>query len=56
MGWVRKDLADGKPVRGIIVAHKLTDELVTAIQEAGRKIALFEYEISFQVQPVAVSS
>jgi hypothetical protein len=23
MGWVRKDLADGKPVRGIIVAHNL---------------------------------
>jgi RecB family endonuclease NucS len=54
IGWVRKDLADGKPVRGIIVAHKATDELVAAVQEVSPKIALFEYEISFQVRPVSV--
>ncbi len=55
IGWVRKDLADGKPVRGIIVAHKATDELVAAVQEVSTKIALFEYEISFQVRPITVS-
>jgi hypothetical protein len=55
MGWVRRDLADGKPVRGIIVAHKATDELVAAVQEVSPKIGLFEYDISFQVRPVPVS-
>jgi hypothetical protein len=51
MGWVRQDLADGKHVRGMIVAHTLSDELVTAAQEANADIRLFEYDISFHVHP-----
>lgn len=51
MGWVRQDLADGKPVRGMIVANTLSDELVTAAREANADIRLFEYDISFHVRP-----
>ena len=51
MGWVRQDLADGKPVRGMIVANPLSDELVTASREANADIKLFEYDISFRVRP-----
>lgn len=51
MGWVRQDLADGKPVRGVIVAHTLSDELMTAAHEATANIQLFEYDISFHVRP-----
>jgi endonuclease len=51
MGWVRQDLADGKPVRGMIVAHTLSDELLTAAQEAKANIRLYEYDISFRVRP-----
>lgn len=49
MGWVRQDLAGGKPVRGMIVAHTLSDELLTAAHEANANIRLFEYDISFRV-------
>lgn len=51
MGWVRQDLAAGKPVRGMIVAHTLSDELLTATQEAHANIRMFEYDISFRVRP-----
>lgn len=51
IGWVRQDLADGKPVRGMIVAHTLSDELLTAAHEANADIRLFEYDISFRVRP-----
>ncbi len=51
MGWVRQDLAEGKPVRGMIVANTLSDELVTAAREANANIRLFEYDISFHVRP-----
>lgn len=50
MGWVRQELADGKLVRGMIVAHTLSDELCTAAQEANANIQLFEYDISFRVR------
>lgn len=50
MGWVRQDLAEGKPVRGMIVAHTLSDELLTAAQEAKTNIRLFEYDISFRLR------
>jgi RecB family endonuclease NucS len=51
MGWVRQDLAGGKSVRGMIVAHTLSDELLTAAHEANANIRLFEYDISFHVRP-----
>lgn len=51
MGWVRQDLADGKNVRGMIVAHALSDDLVTAAHEANADIRLFEYDISFHIHP-----
>jgi hypothetical protein len=35
----------------MIVAHTLSDELLTAAQEAHANIRLFEYDISFRVRP-----
>src|SRR5258708_5615994 len=51
MGWVRQDLADGKPVRGMIIADTLSDELTTAAHEAIANLRLFDYDISFHVRP-----
>lgn len=52
MGWVRQDLAEGRPVRGIIVGKTLTDELRAAVAETRAEIGLFEYELSFKLTPV----
>ena len=51
MGWVRKNLANGKTVKGIIVAKKINEKLKYAI-EAVTDVALFEYEISFKLERV----
>lgn len=50
MGWVRADIADGKPVRGMIVASAMSDEIKTAIRESKADIKLFEYELSFALR------
>jgi len=51
IGSVRQDLADGRPVRGMIVANAFSDELITACQVTNMDIRLFEYELSFRVRP-----
>jgi len=53
MGWVRADIAEGKPVRGAIVAREISDEIRTAIKETRADISVFEYELSFKVNRVA---
>jgi len=53
MGWVKKHLAGGKAVKGIIVAQSIDEQLkysVSVIPE----ISLFEYEISFNIRPVRI--
>lgn len=50
MGWVRQDLADGRQVRGMIVANIISDELMTAVRESNATIVLYEYELSFRVR------
>ena len=52
MGWVRADIADGKPVRGMIVASAMSDEIKTAIRESKADVKLFEYELSFALRSV----
>ena len=51
MGWVQANLADGKPVRGIIVASDISEDLKlsTSLVE---NIRLVEYEISFSLDTV----
>ncbi len=55
MGWVREHLAEGRPVRGVVVASKITDDLKLAAS-CIPDVALMEYSLSFAVRPVALSS
>lgn len=51
MGWVEKNLADGKKVRGIIVASEITEDLKLATSRIP-DVKLMEYEISFKIKPL----
>jgi hypothetical protein len=51
MGWVQKNLAAGKPVRGVIVASEITEDLRLATSQI-RNVRLFEYELSFKLNPL----
>lgn len=53
MSWVRSDMAKQSPVRGILVAREMTDEVKAAVQESRAQIALFEYELDFKVRPAS---
>lgn len=50
MGWVRRHLATGRPVRGIIVASGITEDLKIATWVPDVK--LVEYEIEFRLKQV----
>jgi RecB family endonuclease NucS len=49
MGWVQKDLAGTKKVRGIVVASGFTEDFKLAASRI-TDIALFEYDISFKLR------
>ena len=51
MAWVKSNLADGAPVRGIIVASELSDDLKLAASLVSG-VKLVEYEISFALRPI----
>lgn len=51
-GWVRRNLANGKRVRGIIVGSSVTEDLKIAASEIG-DVMLMEYEIAFSLRPVS---
>ncbi len=55
MGWVQQNMAVGQLVRGIIVAHQMSDELRYAVSITPT-ILLFEYEVSFIIKPVGLPS
>lgn len=48
MGWVKRHLAAGRRVRGIIVAREISDELRLAC-EVVQNVELFEYEMRVTV-------
>ncbi|RYD86050.1 MAG: DUF91 domain-containing protein [Verrucomicrobiaceae bacterium] len=52
MGWVRLNLANGRPVRGIIVGSSITEDLKLAASEIA-DVKLMQYEISFSLTPVS---
>jgi len=52
MAWVKKNLADDKPVRGMIVASHITSDLKLAASLVP-DVSLVEYEISFQLKRVS---
>ena len=52
MGWVRENLAGDAPVRGIIVASEISEDLILATSSV-KDIDLVEYEISFSLKSVS---
>ena len=46
MGWVRKNLADGRKVRGVIIANDFTESLKFGVLEVP-SLSLKKYEVSF---------
>lgn len=53
MGWVRANMDTSLPVRGIIVANNITDDLRMAASHIPN-VSLIEYEMEFRLRPVSV--
>lgn len=51
MGWVEKHLADGKGVKGVIVASEIPTKLRYAVTQVP-SVSLMEYDLTFSVWPV----
>jgi endonuclease len=51
MAWVKKNLAGGKQVRGLIVAREISEDLKLATSLIS-DVQLIEYELSFKLNPV----
>lgn len=51
MGWIKKHLAKGKMVKGVIVAKSISSNLRHAIV-AVPNVSLFEYEVAFNLNPI----
>jgi hypothetical protein len=45
MGWVRKNLAEGADVHGVIVARQIDDKLMAARDAHDTKVHLIEFEM-----------
>lgn len=51
MAWVEKNMESPKPVRGVIVAKEITDDLKLAASRIPG-VHLIEYEIEFKLRPI----
>jgi RecB family endonuclease NucS len=51
MSWVEQNMETSKPVRGIIVAKEITNDLKLAASRISG-VRLIEYEIEFKLRPV----
>jgi len=51
MGWVQQNMECAKPVRGMIVASEISDDLILATNGMSN-VRLVEYEISFSLKVV----
>jgi len=54
MGWVERNLAKGKKVRGAIVAKEITDDLKLACSMLDR-VSLFEYDLQVSLRHVPMT-
>ena len=53
MAWIEKNLAElGQPVRGIIAARKISDDLRLACSYLPARVSLYEYELSVTLREV----
>jgi hypothetical protein len=48
MGWIKKNLAKGKKVKGIIVANKMDEKIKYAVMITP-DVTLYEYEMKFEL-------
>jgi len=56
IGWIKKNQADqNQRVRGVIVAKKISDDLLLACSEL-QHITLFEYSLSVSLHPITASN
>ncbi len=55
MSWIEKNLADGKKVRGWIIAREISEDLKLATSRIP-DVSLFEYEISFSINAAMLDS
>lgn len=53
MSWIEKNLADGKKVRGWIIAREISEDLKLATARIS-DVRLFEYKLSFEVNTVSL--
>ena len=51
MGWIKENIASGMPVRGIVVASEISNDLKLAASFV-ENVKLVEYEISFSMKSV----
>jgi hypothetical protein len=51
IGWVERNMAPTKPVRGVIVASEISEDLKLACSRLSG-VRLIEYELSFKLRPV----
>jgi hypothetical protein len=52
MAWIEQNLANGKNVRGVIIASEITDDLKLASSRVA-DVQLWQYELEFKLRPVA---
>jgi RecB family endonuclease NucS len=53
MGWVEKHLANGKAVRGIIIASEIPKKLKYAITQT-KNVSVMEYELKFSLKGISL--
>ena len=53
MGWVRKYLADGDAVHGVIAARKVDEKLMAARDAHDTKVHLIEFEMKVSAKAVS---
>ncbi|WP_338466791.1 endonuclease NucS [Novosphingobium sp. ZN18A2] len=52
MGWVKRNLADNKPVRGVVVAAEIDDKLVHARDAHDTDVSLIEYRAGMTLKTI----
>lgn len=52
MAWIKNNLANGKPVRGVIVASEITEDLKLAASLV-EGVGLWQYKLSFSLEAVS---
>lgn len=53
MGWVRKNIAKGRKVKGVIVAKNVDKRLKYAASMIP-EVSLFEYKLDFKIKEVSL--